>query len=320
MAASSDSASSPSPSSRPGAGPVVRSHRGRHPGGQAEPQLGVVGRKVFRAHPAALDQQPARPAGPGDIGAQPGAGPAQVRLRQRAVTHPAEQGLERGQRLGVGGVPLGQELLVLLVEQLVHRDPAVGQRRGHPPLLDLDIGPAGGRIGRGQQVGIDLARGEPLFEVADQPGVHLGGELAALGLLIPHVQADNAVRLGPGGFQPRPDVPDRGVAVGNLVQDGFCRRPEHRGQRVARGEHPPPDAGQRGEGVGWRRGEQRHRHIAPGQPAKRSARQVGYAISFKVHAGSVRSSPSGARASSPLRVPLPPLRVPVAQSRSRPPR
>ena len=245
MAASSLSASSGSPSSWPGPAPVVWSLRGRHAGGQPEPQLGVVGGKVFRAHPAALDQQLAGPAGPGDLSAQPGAGAAQVLVRQRAVTHPVEQGLDRGQRLGVGGVPLGQELLVLLVEQHVHRDPAVGQRRGHPPLLHLDVGPAGGRIGRGQQIGIDLARGEPLLEVADQPGVHLRGELAALGLLIPHVQADDAVRLGSGGFQPRPDVPHRGVAVGDLVQDGFRRRPEHRGQRVAGREHPPPDAGQR---------------------------------------------------------------------------
>jgi len=89
-----------------------------------------------------------------------------------------------------------------------------------------------------------VACGEPLFEVADQPGVHLRGELAALGLIVPDVQADDPVRLGPGGFQPRPDIPERGVFVVDLVQDGFRRPPEHRGQGVAGREHPPPDAGQ----------------------------------------------------------------------------
>ena len=227
------------------AAPVVGSLRGRHARGQPQPQLGVVGRQLVRAQPAALDQQRAGPARPGDVLAQPGAGPAQVLRRQRPVTDPVEQAPGRGQRVGVGGVPLGQELLVLLVQQHVHRHPAVGQRRGHPPFLQLDVRLAGGRIGRGQQVGVDLARGEPLLEVADQPGVHLRGELAALGHLVPDVQPDDPVRLGPGGFQPRPDVSHRGHAVVDLVQDGFRRRPEHRGQRVAGREQPPPDAGQR---------------------------------------------------------------------------
>ena len=87
MAASSLSASDPFAVVLAGPAPVVWSLRGRHPGGQPEPQLGVVGGQVFRAHPAALDQQPARPAGPGDLGAQPGAGPAQV-LRAAAGGHP----------------------------------------------------------------------------------------------------------------------------------------------------------------------------------------------------------------------------------------
>jgi hypothetical protein len=73
------------------------------------------------------------------------------------------------------------------------------------------------------------------------------GELAALGHLVPDVQPDDPVRLGPGGFQPGPDVSYRGHAVVDLVQDGFRRRPEHRGQRVAGREQPAPDAGQRAE-------------------------------------------------------------------------
>jgi len=278
-----------------GGAPVVGSLRRRHARGQLEPQLGIVGRQVLRAHPAALDQQLTRPAGFGDDLTQPGAGQAQAFARQRAVADLVEQGLQRVECLGVGGVPFGQELLVLLLEQHVHRDPAVGQRRGHPPFLKFDVTAAGDRVGGRQQVGIDGARGQLLLQVGDQPGVHLRGELAALGLLVPDMQADYPVRLGSGGFQPGPDVTDGGVAVRDLAQDGFGGRPEHGGQRVGRREHPSPQARQRGQSVLRRYGEQRKRHIAPGQVFERSVGQLGHAISFKGHARSVRSLSPSAR-------------------------
>ena len=315
MAATALSVSSSSPSSplaralaRPG--PVVRSLRGYHARGQPQPQLGVVGGQFVRAHSAALDQQPAGPAGPGDVFAQPRAGRLEVTGRPRAVSHPVQQILDRGQRLGVGGVPFGQELLVLLVQQDVHRHPAVGQRGGHPAFLQGDVGAAGRRVRGRQQVGIDLALGEPLLEVADQPGVHLRGQLAALGLVVPDVQADDPVRLGSRGLQPRPDVPDRGRAVVDLVQDGFGRGPEHGGQRVARREQPPPDAGQRGQGVGRRHGEQRQCHVAPGQFVERPGGQLSHAVGVKVHASQLRAvlAPGG-------RPPRPP-----DKSSDRPPR
>ena len=260
------------------AGPVVRPLRRRHARGEPEPQLGVVGGQVRLAHAAALDQQLTGPAGPGDGLAQPAGRRPQLGGRQRPVADLVQQLTDRGQRLGVGGVPFGQELLVLLVEQDVHRHPAVGQRRGHPPLLHGDVGPAGRRVDHHQQVRIDLTRGELILQMADQPGVHFRGQLAALGLLVPDVQADDPVRLRAGGLQPRPDVPDRGVAVVDLVQDGLGRGPEHGGQRIARREQPAPDAGQRDESVCGRHGEQCERDIAPGQAAERPGGQLGHAI------------------------------------------
>ena len=50
--------------------------------------------------------------------AQAAAGRAELLGRQRAVTNLVQQLADGGQRLGVGGVPFGQELLVLLTSRV----------------------------------------------------------------------------------------------------------------------------------------------------------------------------------------------------------
>ena len=214
---------------------------------------------------------------------------------------PVEHGLERVARLGVGRRPVREEGLVLLVEQDRHRNPAVGQRRGHPPLLQRQVLLPGGLVPGREPVRVDLPGGKPLLQVADEPGVHLLLQRAARGRLFPHVQADDPGRLGPGGLKPAVHVAERGVVLADLVQDRFRRLPERRGQRVTRGQQAAPDHRQRGERVLGRNAKQRDRDIAPPQLGHRAVGDLGYAISMEFHASQRTTLAShGARPSRSL--------------------
>ena len=195
------------------------------------------------------DEHLPRPPWPGDVRAQPVRRRPEVRGGQRAVPDPVEHGLERGTRLGVGRRPVREEGLVLLVEQYGHRNPAVRQRRGHPPLLQRQVLLLGGVVPGREPVRVDLPGGKPLLQVADEPGVHFLLQRAARGRLFPHVQPDDPGRLGPGGLEPAVHVTERRVVLADLVQDRFGRLPERRGQRVSRGQQAAPDHRQRGERV-----------------------------------------------------------------------
>ena len=115
-------------------GPCLSASRpapgGRHARGHAQPQLGVIGGQFLRAQAAALGQQPPGPArpgrGPGAAGSRPGAGPpaaagGRLRRSSRAWVAASASASAASTRPGTPR---------LLVEQDVHRDPAVGQRRG----------------------------------------------------------------------------------------------------------------------------------------------------------------------------------------------
>jgi hypothetical protein len=70
----------------------------------------------------------------------------------------------------LGSRPLGEKvvILILVVEQLVHGYPAVGQRRGHPAFLQRAVLLRRRRIVREQPFGIDVASAQAFLEVGDQ--------------------------------------------------------------------------------------------------------------------------------------------------------
>jgi hypothetical protein len=195
--------------------------------------------------------------------------------------------------------PVGQEGLVLLVEQHRHRHPAVRQRTGHPPLLQGHVRPAGILVPGGELVRVDLARRDQLLQMADEPGVHLLLQRAAGGGLRPDVQPDDPGRLGPGRLKPAVHVAKGGVMLADLLQDCLGRVPEGRRQRVPGCQQPAPDGRQRRKGVGRRHAEQCDRDVAPAQLGHPAVGEFGDAVSLEFHASQRTTLASqGARPSS----------------------
>jgi hypothetical protein len=120
--------------------------------------------------------------------------------------------------------------------------------------------------------------------------VQVGLQPAAFRRLVPDVQPDHGAGLGPGGFQPHPDVPGPGRTLAQRTQHPFGGIPVRRGHGVTRREQPPAQQRQRCQRVVGGHRQQAERHVTPGEAADGAAGELSDPASFEFH-DSQRTTP-----------------------------
>ena len=167
-----------------------------------------------------------------EAGAQPAARGREVGIGPRAVRGAREKVREGRPGVGLGFVPLREELVVLLVHHGPHRVAAVRQRGAQPFGLEPFVVRPGLRVVGDEPVRVHPLVGDELFEVAHQARMHLACDGPPLVRIWPHEPAgDQRDRLGTGGLQEPLDLAEGGAARRDLAEQPLGCVPERWRQR-----------------------------------------------------------------------------------------